>query len=477
MEQQSGFSLRDIAHVLFKRKWLIALFFLATILSAGTLVALLTQTMYSAQSQILLQPGREHVSDPALSSAGPLQPRVNFDLEEQAARTIAILTGLQLSEQLVQRMGARRLCYETPSVLPRAEPFCDPGLSDDELSERVASLVQAHIVAERIGMSALIHLSFLHPDPEIAADAVNRLGALYLERHLDVLRNPRNESFLQEQFGVLSQRLSSANEALDRFKAREGISSALKDEHQSALVQLNTLQSELVEARSREAELRSQVAALGAQHGEIHSSPEAIAAVRNRLIHLERRRSGTGDDQAGLEREIERTRSTLLRLEDRKTKEGVVQDRVQEDLLRSQAELDAARARVRALQPKMAELQARVAHLDRIAPEFNRLQQRVELEQQNHHLYMSKAEEARIVNAMDNERIASVKVIESARVPTQPVDSRTPLKLLLALVFGAAGGVVLAFILELFSDRLETADRTEHVLGVPVLATIPQMRA
>jgi capsular polysaccharide biosynthesis protein len=47
------------------------------------------------------------------------------------------------------------------------------------------------------------------------------------------------------------------------------------------------------------------------------------------------------------------------------------------------------------------------------------------------------------------------------------------LKILLSVLFGAFGGVVIAFALELIGDRLETAERAETILGVPVLASLP----
>jgi capsular polysaccharide biosynthesis protein len=38
------------------------------------------------------------------------------------------------------------------------------------------------------------------------------------------------------------------------------------------------------------------------------------------------------------------------------------------------------------------------------------------------------------------------------------------------------GGVAIAFLLELFNDRLETPDRVEDALQVPVLVAIPDLR-
>ena len=111
--------------------------------------------------------------------------------------------------------------------------------------------------------------------------------------------------------------------------------------------------------------------------------------------------------------------------------------------------------------------------LDRFELDFNHLQQQAQAAQQDYRLYTAKAEESRITTAMDNEKIASVRVIDAARTPIQPLHSTLKLKIALAALFGLFAGVAVAFALELLGDRLETADRVESGLGLPVLTSIP----
>src|SRR5262245_43206241 len=127
MEQQSGYTLRDILQALFTHKWVVAAFF-STTLIAGALFALAFNVpLDHATAQILVSPGREHLFDLTVSATGTVPARVSFDLEEQSARTIAMLTGRYLSKQLVRNIGARRLCREPSrwTVPVLAKPFCD----------------------------------------------------------------------------------------------------------------------------------------------------------------------------------------------------------------------------------------------------------------------------------------------------------------------------------------------------------------
>jgi len=433
VEQSSTFTLREIFHVVFKRKWIITLLFASTVTTVALASLMFGAPMYEATSQILLRAGREHLPDMPLPNATAEPLRVNFDLEEQSARTIEMLTGSYLSEQVVNTIGPRKLCRERfrwpsrflASTFPNwPTPFCTPGLSDDKLMDRVAARVQSDIRAQRLGTSALINLRYQHQDPDLAAAVVNTLASLYLERYIGVLNNPRSQAFLTEQFGLQKQRLAQAERDLADFKQRNGMSSGLREEHDIILRQRTTLQAEHGETTSREAETASRIGQLKAE-----------------LV-----------------------------------KRGTLNPRIQEELLRHETELKGVRARRLAQEGRLGELQVKARKLDTLTAEFDRLAQRADVEQQNYRMYLAKAEESRITNAMGVEKIASFKIVERARPPLKPVGSKMGLKLVLAAFLGALGGLIIAFLLELFSDRLETAERAENVLGVPVLASFPALR-
>ena len=68
--RERGRSLRDFLHVLFKRKWVILLFFIGTTITVTALTLLFTQPVYQATAQILVGPGREHIADLTLPTGG-----------------------------------------------------------------------------------------------------------------------------------------------------------------------------------------------------------------------------------------------------------------------------------------------------------------------------------------------------------------------------------------------------------------------
>jgi len=189
--------------------------------------------------------------------------------------------------------------------------------------------------------------------------------------------------------------------------------------------------------------------------------------MRNRLLDLQRKEvelaSRLGDRNPDLVALRQHLRNTELAI-------------AQEERAHHQGEVGALRASQSALLSKISELRRRSQALDRAEPEFTRLAQRLQVDQQNYRLYQGKAEEARVSSAMDAQKIASIRVIDSARPPMRPLGSKTSLIVLLAAVFGILGGIVIAFVLEIFADRLDTAERVESILDAPVLASIPVLR-
>ena len=115
-----------------------------------------------------------------------------------------------------------------------------------------------------------------------------------------------------------------------------------------------------------------------------------------------------------------------------------------------------------------------VEQLNRIEVELNELQDEIEVDQQEFSLNLSQLEESHIPDALDAEKIANVMQIQPAHPPLKPVSPKVELNILLALFLGGLGALGLGFFLEYLDDRFERPDDAEHLLGLPVLASIPE---
>jgi uncharacterized protein involved in exopolysaccharide biosynthesis len=105
--------------------------------------------------------------------------------------------------------------------------------------------------------------------------------------------------------------------------------------------------------------------------------------------------------------------------------------------------------------------------------EMNR---QVEINEENYHLYVKHMEEARISNAMDSQKIANISVVEPALLPLYPIKPTKLLNILISMILGVILSLGTAFVYEYLSHSFNNAEEVNKYLGLPVLASIPEMK-
>ena len=504
-------SLRDFLYVIFKRKAQILLFFFATFctVAVGTLII---KPSYQATAQILVKIGRESVYVPA---SGSVQPVINFKNEERINSEIEILKSPSLAEKVVLAIGPTVL-YEDlnesePGIGKRLKTYIKGHISDikdrffadteKELTPdqrkavtlKTATLtLRKNMDIENIKKSDIVQISFKHTDPQMAAAVVNTLAGLYLDRHLEVHKTPQSYEFFQQQSKLLKHKLGLNEEKLQRLKEQYDVTAL--DEQQSLLLnQTAELRTSFNETRSLQVEKEKRIQQLDQQlaiipktiskGNEVDHNPIVINTLEGRLVELQLREKDLltkYTDQNRLVRnvrdEIGVVQQKLARHETKrygKTLSGAnpVYQHLQEEFLRNRADLKSLNAKSKAQRQQLADFQEEIDALNKIEVLHNQLEQQVDVDRQNYRLYLTKFEESRISNAMDQEKMASVSLIESAQIPLKPISPKVLLNLALGLFLGAFGGLGLAFFLHYLDDTLETIEDVEESLQLPVLAS------
>jgi uncharacterized protein involved in exopolysaccharide biosynthesis len=286
------------------------------------------------------------------------------------------------------------------------------------------------------------------------------------EEELKALKKQYNVTSLEEERTLLLQQ-----------------SSALRAE-------LNTTLSEKVEAEKRIGQLRLQLASTPktVSQGEVSDqNPYLLNTLEARLVELqleEKKLLAKYTDQSrtvtNVREEIYIVSQKLAEQEGKRyasksTGLNSTYQNLQQTLLQNEAELNAIKAKAETQQVHLAVYQSQLDKLNQIEVELNQLQQQVDVNRENYRLYLTKFEESRIADAMDSEKITNVSIIEPARAPRKPVSPKKMLNLILAIFLGAFGGLGLAFFLEYMDDKIEKVEDVEEALGMPVLASLPEM--
>jgi tyrosine-protein kinase Etk/Wzc len=89
-------------------------------------------------------------------------------------------------------------------------------------------------------------------------------------------------------------------------------------------------------------------------------------------------------------------------------------------------------------------------------------------------LLQTRRQEARIAQAVED---PSIRVVDLAILPAEPVKPRKLLNIALGLVLGLMLGVGLAFVREYMDETVHTREDLVEITGVPVMGTIPRIRA
>jgi len=468
-------SLRDFLHVIFKRKNQILLFFVATVFTViiGTFVV---KPTYEAKAQILVKIGRENVYVPLSSTSGQ---NINYyRQDEQINSEIELLRSRTLAESVIKYLGVNNI-YK-------------------DLDETDALLnFQKSLSIEGINKSNVIEVSFKHNDPKIAAKIVNMLMDAYWDQHLLVHKNPQSYKFFEEQSQVLKSKLEQAEETLQTLKKQHNISD-IGEEQTLYLKQIADLRAELNRTLSQQNETKSRILQIQRQ---LKSTPEIIPQGENadhnselisnletRLVELqikEKELLTKYTDQSRLVKNVkEEIQLVKDKLAEQETKQygssrvgmNTTYQQLKENFFRNQAELKALAAKKETQNTHLAELQGKLDQLKQMEVELNQLQQAVDVNRQNYRLYLTKFEESRISDAMDNKKIANVSLIQEALPPLNPIAPKVKLNILLGIFLGGFGGLGLAFFAEYMDDSLEKPEDVEKLLQLPVLASIPELK-
>jgi tyrosine-protein kinase Etk/Wzc len=183
-----------------------------------------------------------------------------------------------------------------------------------------------------------------------------------------------------------------------------------------------------------------------------------------------------------LRTEIEQTRQKLVRttqeiLEGEKL-QGVIDPISQlkknlEESILLEVEIQALRAQSANLQETVNRYNERLKKLPEQERELVRLMRDKEVNSKNYVQLLEEREQARIREAAD---IGNIRIIELAKTPQDPARPRKMLNVLICLFAGATIGLLLIFGREFMRDAPRTPEEVEHILNLPVLVSVPQVK-
>ncbi|MBL9135626.1 MAG: hypothetical protein JNK85_07155 [Verrucomicrobiales bacterium] len=490
-----GFKVQDIYYVLFRHKWKILILSTLGVL-IGVAALFVLKPKYVSEARILvkyIRETREVTTPDGLSIRSPDSRGENIINSE-----IDLLTSLDLMKEVVLSVGPTNIARDVPlpDAFSAAVGMLNSGL--DAASQR---------------KSSTLYLSYKHPVPEVAGLVLSNVVASYLKLHARVHTASDALADASRQVDMKRASLAQIESELRRLKQELGIVS-LEEDKRALFDQMNRLTGDILATEALLAEHR---AALGTMTNAA-ASASATTNLAEATPPAKIPSSALAEYQAVLSKADSLARhesGLLLQFRPESTFVRAARDLIQENSAkREKLEAEypgiamaasasnpgaatpsrgvgpgvnsfdptAAFAITRSLEAKLAILQDQFAKLQTNAvrisaneAQITELQRRKDLEEKQYTYHYNVLEQARVNEALDQDKISGLTVIEW---PTPPVKD---MKKTLQIAGGLAGGGIafalgLAFLLELMLDQsVRRPAHVERALKLPLYISVPRL--
>ena len=478
-EHQSHGNLRDMITPIFRHKVIIITVFLAVV-AAATVNTFLTVPTYEASSKILIKFGRENVFMPTGPSANGARD-ILFDSarEERINSEVEILTGRNVIEQVVNELGAKTIYpgMDKKPLIPR------PRLSSRELTplEKATLALKKRVTVEGIKNSNIISIKFQHTNPLTAAQVVNKQVSVFLEHHLNVYKASEKYGFFDEQVNLQEKKLAASENKLETFQKENGITN-LGQQKALLLQQISDLEVDLAETKSEISKEGGKMQSLRGNSAsesagilmgeETELNPGAMSGIRNRLSELKleeqdllTRYTEQSKRVSEIRQEIEKAQNVLY------TEEQMYHNKA---IVSIGHNLNALKRQAKTQEKQLIGYQQKLGSVNSTERKLKRLQRELGINEGNYQRSVTQMEEARTSNAMDNQRIANISVIEPALPPIKPVKPNKLLNIMLSIFLGAFAALGIAFLSDFLSHTFNNNEDINKHLDLPVFASIPE---
>jgi uncharacterized protein involved in exopolysaccharide biosynthesis len=206
-----------------------------------------------------------------------------------------------LTENVLAGIGSDAAFLESVVQIVHSDGFLQPVLEELEVkndplfagagnsdSRKMLAAFRKNLEVDRIGATFIVEISFKSPDAEKSALYANAIAQAFVDSQARsfVSANESAASSLQERLNVLQKNLETSENAVARFKAKNGIINVAQD---STLLQreLITLNERLVIARAETEAARARIGKIRAGSG---FSPAVEQSDIAQLVELRRQR-------------------------------------------------------------------------------------------------------------------------------------------------------------------------------------------
>ena len=457
-----------VSQAIWKHKGKALLLFLA-IMAAVTVGTLLSPRAYRAQSKLLVRLGRENATlDPTTTFGQSPVVAVPSTRENDLYSVAELLKSRVLLEKTVDTLGPAAI-LETDTEDPT-----DPAATA-LLRNRAVAYLGRNLSVDVVKKSNVISLTYDAASPEWAQTVLAKLVDLSVDYHLQLNRTSGAPEFLTLQTSQMHGQLAKSEEQLRTLKNKTGLAWT-EGQRQLLVNRVGRLEDDLLQTTSTLAAAEAELKALRDKLAAARPTQEtartkgfpnvALDTMRGQLYALQLKELELIAKYSESHPEVSMLRKQIVAAKELLAKEEAGREQVTEGPNRVHEEAELAvlkqEPQVLALKAKAAVLRTQLAR-ERVALEsFNdnmlavtRLQREVDLHETQYRKYAENLEQARIDQALRQERISNIGIMQPATAELKPVRPRTTVNLGLGLAGALLAAIGLAAALEYRTRALQ----------------------
>jgi capsular exopolysaccharide synthesis family protein len=469
----------EYLRVLVKRKWIVV----GCLLTIFTVVAIATLRqvpIYEANGSIAVKKPDSSLNFKDANAISfdyydPTEMETEVKILQSDLLALQVIKELNLDRQ--PEFGGKSPVSPLPSSLDLAP---DPLEADPSRTSSLLGSFKGRLSISLIPNSRIMSVRFRDSDPQTAQNVVNKLMGDYQENNYKTRFNNTMQvsDWLGQQLVDLQMKVETSQEKLVRYQKEHEIL-GIDEKQNITTAKLDELNRALTLAESERMEKEAFYNLMKS------GDPDAIASSAGGLGD-----AGAGGQGASQLLESLRAKQAELRIQvaDLNTQFGpsypkLVQlnNQLAEIDVQLKAEMTKIASKVKGqyttalgreeLLAQALEKQKQAANkLNESAIEYSLLKRDLETNRQLYEGLLEKLKEAGISEGLKSNNF---QIVNSARVPTYPVEPNVPRNLGFAFVLGLTSGVGLAFLLEGLDNTVRTTEQAQAISGLPPLGMIP----
>lgn len=424
-----------------KARWLLVAAIAAALFLVVAAIALVQPRQYLATSSLMLDLSQ---TDPADSSQQ--QPQGRIDTDSIIATQVDLIRSAKVTNVVAQQAG---FVAQTPADLP-----------PEARLQQAAARVRAGLVVTTGRQSNVLQISYLDPDPAVAAKVANLAAQVYMREQVALRASAAqgSASWFEARTADVRRRYEIAQKRLSDFQRAHDIIGMNRMDLEAE--KLKNLSAHLVQAQADAAAAHSKSGSAAvpevATSLVVQNIEEAVATQAAKVAQLAKTLGPNHPQMVAAKAELTELRGSL----------GAARSNQAASMT---ANSSAAGRREGELRAEMAAQEDRMIRMSGVQDQLMVMQRDVEAARQTYDTVRQRFNEAALRSQISQ---PNASLLDRATVPLFPAQPNLPLWLVAGIALGLLAGVAAVVLGEILRPRVRTATGLAAATELEVIADL-----